>query len=122
CNVAGKGGDGQQLLNHLKTVSGADVYASSNLTGSAAKHGDWILEAASKGSKKTLAKAGAAAASTTFNTSALAQWDQTLAPGITVSPTSGLTTTEAGGTATFTVVLNQAPGALDTVNVPISTD
>ena len=28
--------------------------------------------------------------------------------GITVTPTSGLTTTEAGGTATFTVVLNSA--------------
>ncbi len=31
--------------------------------------------------------------------------------GITVSPTSGLVTTEAGGTATFTVVLNSAPTA-----------
>ena len=31
--------------------------------------------------------------------------------GITVSPTSGLTTTEAGGTATFTVVLNSQPTA-----------
>ncbi|MBM4093899.1 MAG: DNRLRE domain-containing protein, partial [Planctomycetes bacterium] len=31
------------------------------------------------------------------------------APGITVQPTSGLTTTEAGGTATFTVVLTFAP-------------
>ena len=31
--------------------------------------------------------------------------------GITVSPTSGLTTTEAGGTATFTVVLNTQPTA-----------
>src|SRR5206468_2554666 len=29
--------------------------------------------------------------------------------GITVSPTSGLTTTEAGGTATFTVVLTSTP-------------
>ena len=28
--------------------------------------------------------------------------------GITVTPTSGLTTTEAGGTATFTVVLDAA--------------
>ena len=28
--------------------------------------------------------------------------------GITVTPTSGLTTTEAGGTATFTVVLNSS--------------
>jgi hypothetical protein len=32
-------------------------------------------------------------------------------PGVTVTPTSGLTTTEAGGTATFTVVLNSAPTA-----------
>jgi subtilisin-like proprotein convertase family protein len=31
--------------------------------------------------------------------------------GITVSPTSGLVTTEAGGTATFTVVLNSMPTA-----------
>ena len=30
------------------------------------------------------------------------------AAGITVTPTAGLTTTEAGGTATFTVVLNDA--------------
>ena len=30
------------------------------------------------------------------------------AAGITVTPTSGLTTTEAGGTATFTVVLDGA--------------
>ena len=30
-------------------------------------------------------------------------------PGITVSPTSGLVTTEAGGTATFTVMLNSQP-------------
>ena len=32
-------------------------------------------------------------------------------PGITVTPTSGLTTTEAGGTATFSVVLDAAPTA-----------
>ena len=31
------------------------------------------------------------------------------APGITVTPTTGLTTTEAGGTATFTVVLTTQP-------------
>ncbi|TCT01451.1 putative outer membrane repeat protein [Pseudofulvimonas gallinarii] len=31
--------------------------------------------------------------------------------GITVNPTSGLVTTEGGGTATFTVVLNSQPGA-----------
>ena len=31
--------------------------------------------------------------------------------GVTVTPTSGLTTTEAGGTATFTVVLDAQPSA-----------
>src|SRR5439155_1609915 len=38
--------------------------------------------------------------------------------GITVSPTSGLTTTEGGGTATFTAVLTSQP----TANVPILLD
>jgi len=37
--------------------------------------------------------------------------------GITVSPTAGLTTTEAGGTATFTVVLNSEPTGTVTVGV-----
>ena len=41
--------------------------------------------------------------------------DDTL--GITVSPTSGLTTTEVGGTATFTVVLNSQPTANVTVGL-----
>ncbi|MEO6044579.1 MAG: Calx-beta domain-containing protein, partial [Tepidiformaceae bacterium] len=35
--------------------------------------------------------------------------------GITVTPTSGLVTTEAGGTATFTVVLNDVPTASVTI-------
>jgi len=38
--------------------------------------------------------------------------------GITVTPTSGLVTTEAGGTATFSVVLTSQPTA--TVNIPLS--
>jgi hypothetical protein len=38
--------------------------------------------------------------------------------GITVSPVVGLTTTEAGGTATFTVVLNSLPTG--DVNIPVS--
>ncbi|MFH1021960.1 MAG: choice-of-anchor Q domain-containing protein [Planctomycetota bacterium] len=39
-------------------------------------------------------------------------------PGITVNPTAGLTTTEAGGTAQFNVVLNTLP--TDTVDIGIS--
>ena len=39
-------------------------------------------------------------------------------PGVTVTPTSGLTTTEAGGQATFSVVLNTIPTA--NVTIPVS--
>jgi hypothetical protein len=42
------------------------------------------------------------------------------APGITVSPTSGLVTTEAGGTATFNVHLNTAPTANVTIGLSSS--
>src|SRR5437867_1253149 len=40
--------------------------------------------------------------------------------GITVSPTSGLTTTEAGGTATFTMVLTSQPTANVTIGLSSS--
>ena len=40
--------------------------------------------------------------------------------GITVTPTSGLTTTEAGGTATFTVVLRRQPTADVTIGLSSS--
>src|SRR2546426_5219747 len=40
--------------------------------------------------------------------------------GITVSPTSGLTTTEGGGTATFTVVLTSQPTANVTIGLSSS--
>jgi hypothetical protein len=41
-------------------------------------------------------------------------------PGVTVTPTAGLTTTEAGGTATFTVVLNTQPTADVTIGLSSS--
>ncbi len=40
--------------------------------------------------------------------------------GITVTPTSGLTTTEAGGTATFSIVLTSAPTANVTIQLSSS--
>ncbi len=43
--------------------------------------------------------------------------DNTNAAGFIITPTSGLTTTEAGGTATFSVRLATAPLILSTVNV-----
>jgi len=42
------------------------------------------------------------------------------AAGFTVTPTSGLTTTEAGGAATFTIVLNSQPTA--NVTIPLSSN
>src|SRR5437867_3502827 len=39
------------------------------------------------------------------------------AAGITVAPTSGLTTTEGGGTATFTVLLTSQPAANVTIGL-----
>ena len=41
-------------------------------------------------------------------------------PGITVNPTSGLTTTEAGGDDTFTIVLNSRPTADVTISITSS--
>ena len=42
-------------------------------------------------------------------------------PGVTVDPTSGLITTEAGGADTFTVVLRTQPGELGFIGLGIST-
>ncbi len=39
-------------------------------------------------------------------------------PGITITPLSGLSTTEAGGTASFTIVLDAQPN--DDVTIPLS--
>src|SRR5439155_165117 len=41
-------------------------------------------------------------------------------PGITVTPTSGLATTESGGTATFTVILDTQPTANVTIGLSSS--
>lgn len=43
-------------------------------------------------------------------------------PGSVVTPTTGLTTTEAGGTATFTIVLTAAPNADVTIGLSSSND
>ncbi|MBI5055578.1 MAG: alkaline phosphatase [Nitrospirae bacterium] len=64
-----------------------------------------------------------AAASSDVNYSAMAVSDVSAtnmdndAAGVTVTPTSGLTTTESGGTATFTVVLNAIPAAEVTIGL-----
>ena len=57
---------------------------------------------------------------TTNDTSEFALCTTAVMPGITVTPTSGLTTTEAGGTAQFTVVLATRPTANVTINLSSS--
>ena len=50
---------------------------------------------------------------------AVTNTDNDAARASPVSPTSGLTTTEAGGTATFTVVLNAQPTADVTIGAEL---
>ncbi|HDZ20438.1 MAG TPA: DUF4347 domain-containing protein [Phycisphaerae bacterium] len=52
CNVASDSGGGRALLDSLADLTGADVFASDDLTG---QGGDWVLEAASHGGEWALA-------------------------------------------------------------------
>ncbi|MBI5759209.1 MAG: DUF4347 domain-containing protein, partial [Planctomycetales bacterium] len=92
CDLAGTA-RGRELLDTLRMLTGADIAASDDPTGSSQLGGDWTLEFTS-GPVET-------AAVTTVDFQQ--RWQHTLAAGFTVTPTSGLTTSEAGGTATFTV-------------------
>lgn len=60
CNV-GAGEAGQSFINRLSQLTGADVAASNNLTGSAAKRGDWNLEVATGAIEAELAVQNTAA-------------------------------------------------------------
>ncbi|HQQ32628.1 MAG TPA: DUF4347 domain-containing protein, partial [Methylophilus sp.] len=80
-------------------------------------------QAAMIGGSSTEAGAASVVMSGTFTNSS--QWEMgavsiKAAAGITVTPTSGLTTTEAGGTATFSVVLDKAPTANVTIGLSTS--
>jgi Domain of unknown function (DUF4347)/Bacterial Ig domain/SMP-30/Gluconolactonase/LRE-like region len=97
---------GQALMHKIASLTGADVAASTDLTGAASRGGDWVLEfATGRIDSRTLADPG---------------WQHTLGPpaGVVVSSPIGMKTTEAGGTASFTVVLTSQPPA--DVTIPIS--
>ena len=59
CNVAA-GSSGQAFVNQLSQITGADVAASTNLTGNTAKGGDWNLEFATNKIEAPLAFSEAA--------------------------------------------------------------
>ena len=81
CDVGGQAA-GQALLDSLASLTGADVAASADLTGSAALGGDWNLEATS----------GEIEAGTPFETASLAAWDHLLAPPTISGPSGGALT------------------------------
>ncbi len=107
CDVASNA-DGRAFVDALARLTGADVAASEDLTGDAAQGGDWTLEYST----------GAIEASALVTLATRAEWHHVLAPGVTVTATPGLQTTEAGGTVAFSVVLTEAPTA--NVVIPIA--
>jgi hypothetical protein len=114
CSLADPLGDGQILMDRVSSLARARVFASSDVTG---RGGDWTLEAAS------VREGEATGPVNPFSTKVLAQWPFSLAgAGFTVTPNSGLVTTESGGTATFTIVLKSSPGLLSTVSIGLSSN
>src|SRR4051812_8503126 len=85
--LAAEMGDGQILMDRVADLAKTRVFASSNITG---RGSDWVLEAASASREIE-----AASPINPFSEKRLAQWPFSLAgPGITVTPTYGLVTTE----------------------------
>src|SRR5262245_26014533 len=70
CNVAGEGGDGKLLLEHLATLSGTTVHGSTDVTGNG---GNWLLEASSNGTLRGGWRAP-------LDSARLARWDFSLNP------------------------------------------
>ena len=96
-NAAGVNGEGQTYLGFLTATGNGNFSGSITVSGLAV--GDRITATATDGSNNT----------SEFGVNHI------VTPGVIVTPTSGLTTTEAAGTATFTLVLHSAPTANVTV-------
>ena len=89
CDVAAPGGSGQRLIDQIGRLTGASVFASSNLTG---QGGDWLLETSSA----TTAKLPVSPPSS-LDLQVLDTYDGTLA-AITKGNTSSAATSSAGAT------------------------
>ena len=109
CNF-GEGVIGQEAATLLAELTGAEIAASNDLTGSTELGGDWDLEY----------RTGAIETQQIVTQAAQDQWAHLLAPGITVTPTPSLATTETGGTDAFTVVLDEAPTSDVTISISSS--
>ena len=112
CRVAAGGDTMLKAIDSLLDVNGKSISIAASLddTGSASVGGNWILEYTQNVDVSGL-----------FDASKLLAWDQLLAPAVIVTPGVGLVTTEAGGTATFTIVLaNQMPALPVTISLTSS--
>jgi hypothetical protein len=114
CNVASTD-LGVQFLHKLDSIlsdtgKSITVNASTDATGSSALNGNWTLEYSTSSLMGTVD-----AGSLYFEGNHQLGWSHTLAPGFTVTPTSGLTFNESGQ-GSFSIVLDSQP----TANVTIS--
>src|SRR6267143_2065884 len=96
CNF-GKGVDGQLAMNTLASLTGADVAASTDRTGSAAEYGNWQLEVTT----------GSIDTSVVIGASTQAAWDHALA-------TFTVTTTNDAGAGSLRTAITNANAAAGT--------
>ncbi len=108
CDAAARD-TGKNFVKRLSEITGADIAASDNLTGSAAKGGDWDLEIAT----------GKIEATVPFNPEAMKDYDYTLANfSVTVATDDG-TGTVAGTLSKAILDANAAAGD-DTITIQTS--
>ncbi|HEY8036212.1 MAG TPA: DUF4347 domain-containing protein, partial [Methylobacter sp.] len=102
CDI-GAGSDGQAFISAIANTTGADVAASNDPTGSAARGGDWALEATTGSIEAKVAVTDAAAAS--YN-GLLAAITFDFDSGVTGSGTKTLKQTNSGETIVLTSTSN----------------
>jgi Ca2+-binding RTX toxin-like protein len=99
CEVA-NGVTGKTFIDNLALYTGADVAASSDLTGSTALNGNWVLEATT----------GAIETSASLSTEAQSDYSHTLAAGDSIVHVSNTTDLVNGNTSSVTALIAN-PGA-----------
>jgi hypothetical protein len=112
CGVAVPGSSGQALIDQLSTLTGAQVYASTNVTG---QGGDWTLEAASAGANPLLS-----ASDVPLDSAALLNYDGTLAT-IAIDTTSSAATASGGSSnLTFAHTVNSVGDPILIVDIAVA--
>jgi large repetitive protein len=116
CDVAA-GTTGQQFIQELANATGADVAASTDLTGNAAAGGDWVLEA-STGTIQTVAISAAAYTGVLDNATAIGS-------NFTISADTGTSSTDfftKTATQTITGTFTASTSGTQAPTIYVSTD